>query len=159
MGFLKVDYSNTGDFAPLPIGEYECMISKAEVKPTQAGEPMIKMELTIREDVDQKGKKRKIFDNLLIRDTMMWKLNQVAKAAGLSEEEAAGFDTPEEFATGILYRMVRIANKHEVYEGHTNDKVKFYKVSEHGGGDGGRVDGDPFSGGGSIDISDEDLPF
>jgi hypothetical protein len=30
MGFLRTDYSNTGDFAPLPIGEYECFVSKVE---------------------------------------------------------------------------------------------------------------------------------
>jgi hypothetical protein len=34
MGFLRTDYSNTGDFAPLPIGEYECFVSKVEITTT-----------------------------------------------------------------------------------------------------------------------------
>jgi hypothetical protein len=151
MGFLKTDYSNTGDFSALPIGEYECIVSKTEMKTSQAGNPMIKVELTIREDVDQQGKKRKFFDNLVVQDNMMWKFNQVAKAVQLPEGEE--LETPEDFAAAIIYKPVRIKNKHEVYNGENQDRVARWMESKAGGGD------DLFTGNGSIEISDEDLPF
>lgn len=154
MGFLKVDYSNTGDFAPLPIGSYECIVSGAEVKQSKAGNPMINVKLTVREDIDQQGKKRNFFDNVVIQDNMMWKVAQVTKAAGISEEEVNNFDTLEELAAAILYKPVVIKNKHEQYNGDTQDRVKSWHSTEQDG-EGGHA----FDGGGSIEISDDDLPF
>jgi hypothetical protein len=80
MGFLRTDYSNTGDFAPLPIGEYECFVSKVETTTTSTNKPMLKVTLTVRDDIEQPGQKRKFFDNMVEQENMMWKFNQVAKA-------------------------------------------------------------------------------
>lgn len=152
MGFLKTDYSNTGDFAPLPVGDYECIVSATEMKVASSGNTMIKVTLTVREDVEQKGQKRNFFDNLVVQDNMMWKFNQVAKAAQLAEGEDV--DTPEEFAAAILYKPVIIRNKHEQYNGENQDRVASWKVSnlEGSGSVMAGVDG-------SIEISDDDLPF
>jgi len=65
MGFLRTDYSNTGDFAPLPIGEYECFVSEAKIAESSNGNPMVKVTLTVRDDVEQAGGKRKLFDNIV----------------------------------------------------------------------------------------------
>jgi hypothetical protein len=154
MGFLRTDYSNTGDFAPLPIGEYECFVSKVETAMTSTNKPMLKVTLTVRDDVEQKGQKRKFFDNMVEQENMMWKFNQVAKAAQL--EEGVELETLEDFAAAIQYKPVRIKNKHEVYNGETNDRIAIWKESQYGGDFGS---GDPFSGGGSIEIGDDDLPF
>lgn len=151
MGFLKTDYSNTGDFTALPIGDYECIVSSTEMKVSSNGNQMIKVKLTIREDVEQKGKKRNFFDNLVVMDSMMWKFNQVAKAVQLAEGEDV--DTPEEFAAAILYKPVVIRNKHELYNGENTDKVASWKPSKLEGN--GAVPQD----GGSIEIGDDDLPF
>ena len=156
-GFLKVDYSNTGDFAPLPIGDYECIVASAEVTTASTGSTMIKAKLTIREDVDQQGKKRNFFDNLVIADNMMWKFAQVLKACGLSQDEANALATPEDMAAAIQYKPVVIRNKHRVYQGETQDSVGSWKPSTLE--DGSVPEGDPFAGGGQIDISDDDLPF
>lgn len=151
MGFLKTDYSNTGDFAPLPVGDYECIVSAATVKPTSTGKQMVSVKLTIREDVEQQGQKRNFFDNLVVQDNMMWKFNQVSKAAQLPEGEEIA--SVEDFAQAILYKPVVIRNKHEVYNGETQDRVASWKVSETEGGEFAGADG------GSLDISDDDLPF
>jgi hypothetical protein len=70
---------------------------------------------------------------------MMWKFNQVAKAAQL--EEGVELETLEDFAAAIQYKPVRIKNKHEVYNGETNDRIAIWKESQYGGdfgsGDGG----------------------
>jgi predicted RNA-binding protein with PUA-like domain len=157
MGFLRTDYSNTGDFAPLPIGEYECFVSKVETTTTSTSKPMLKVTLTVRDDIEQPGQKRKFFDNMVEQENMMWKFNQVAKAAQL--EEGVELETLEDFAAAIQYKPVRIKNKHEVYNGETNDRIAIWKESQYGGDFGSGVDGDPFSGGSSIEIGDDDLPF
>jgi hypothetical protein len=156
MGFLRTDYSNTGDFAPLPIDEYECFVSKVEVTESSNKNAMLKVTLTVRDDVPQKGQKRKFFDNMVETEKMMWKFNQVAKAVQL--EEGVELETLEDFAAAIQYKPVRIKNKHEVYNGETNDRIAIWKESQYGG-DFGSGEGDPFSGGGSIDVNDDDLPF
>ena len=151
MGFLRTDYSNTGDFAPLPIGEYECFVSEAKIAESSNGNPMVKVTLTVRDDVEQAGGKRKLFDNIVEMESMMWKFNQVAKAAQLPEGE--DIETLADFAASILYKPVRIKNKHRVYNGETQDSVNAWKETQFGG-DFGSGDG-----GGSIDIGDDDLPF
>jgi hypothetical protein len=156
MGFLRTDYSNTGDFAPLPIDEYECFVSKVETATTSTNKPMLKVTLTVRDDIEQAGQKRKFFDNMVEQENMMWKFNQVAKAAQL--EEGVELETLADFAAAIQYKPVRIKNKHEVYNGETNDRIAIWKESQYGG-DFGSGEGDPFSGGGSIEIGDDDLPF
>ena len=153
MGFLRTDYSNTGDFAPLPIGEYECFVSKVETAMTSTNKPMLKVTLTVRDDVEQKGQKRKFFDNMVEQENMMWKFNQVAKAAQL--EEGVELETLADFAAAIQYKPVRIKNKHEVYNGETNDRIAIWKESQYGGdfGSGESLES------GSIVIGDDDLPF
>jgi hypothetical protein len=154
MGFLRTDYSNTGDFAPLPIGEYECIVSKVEVTETSTHKPMLKVTLTVREDVEQAGQKRKFFDNMVEQENMMWKFNQVAKAAQL--EEGLDLETLADFGNAILYKPVRIKNKHEVYNGETNDRIANWKESQYGGEFGSTESGIETGG---IDIGDDDLPF
>lgn len=160
MGFLRTDYSevNSG-FEPLPIGDYECIVSKVEVTTSQSsGAPMLKVTLTVRDDVEQEGGKRKFFDNLPQMDNMMWKFQQVSKAAQLPAGQ--DFETLEEFAAAIQYQPVIIRNKHEMYNGEKNDKVGFWKESKIGGGTEAGGAGDPFANNGQpIDISDDDLPF
>jgi hypothetical protein len=151
MGFLRTDYSevNTG-FAPLPVGEYECIVSDVKVATTSTNKPMLKVTLTVREDVEQEGQKRKFFDNIVEQENMMWKFQQVAKAAQLPQGE--DIDTLADFASAIQYKNVRIKNKHEVYNGETQDRIAYWMES-NGGAGGGAPEGQ------TIDISDEDLPF
>jgi Protein of unknown function (DUF669) len=153
MGFLKTDYSEVnGDFAPLPVGKYECIVSAVEVTKTkETQKPMLKVTLTVRDDIDQQGAKRKFFDNMVEQENMMWKFQQVAKAAQFPE--GTDVESLAHFAELLLYKTVVIKNKHRVYNGETQDSVGSWLESEAGGS------GDPFAGGGQLDISDDDLPF
>lgn len=159
MGFLKTNYDDVNDFAALPVGDYECIVSEVKMKQTSTGKQMVAVTLTVRDDIDQQGKKRKFFDNLVVQDNMMWKFQQVSKACDLPVGQ--DFATPEEFASAIQYKCVVIRNKHEDYNGEKQDRVANWKVSKYGAGEGGGFSGgtDPFVGGGSIDITDDDLPF
>lgn len=149
MGFLRTDYSdvNTG-FKPLPIGEYECIISEVKVSESSTGKPMLKVTLTVRDDVEQEGGKRKFFDNVVEQENMQWKFQQIAKACAL--EEGLDIETLADFAGAIQYRNVRIKNKHEVRDGEKQDKIAYWLESKEDG-----MGGD----GNTIEINDDDLPF
>lgn len=142
-----------GGFEALPEGEYEVLISKAEPTTSKtSGAPMIKVELTVRGDVEQEGAKRKVFDNVVFSEKAMFKVHQIAGIAGV--QAAANID---DFASQLYGKSVRIKTKNEEYQGKTNAKVHYYMESKvdpvpvvAGGGD------DPFAGG---SIGDDDLPF
>lgn len=149
MGFLRTDYSdvNTG-FEALPIGDYECIVSDVKVVETKTSKkPMLKVTLTVRDDVEQEGQKRKFFDQLVEQENMMWKFQQVAKAAQLPAGE--DLETLADFADAIQYKCVLIRNKHETYNDEKQDRVAYWKETATG----------ESAGGGSINITDEDLPF
>jgi len=164
MPFFTHDSSQAGGFEPLPIGEYECIISEVKIDVSKGektkGAPLLKLVLTVREDVEQEGAKRKIFDQLVAAENTMFKFHQLSEALGF--ENGQEFDTIEEYAEAIAYQPVRIKSKNEEYQGKTNTKVNFYKPSE------APVDGvaianavvgrtNPLDA--PTDISDEDLPF
>jgi len=167
MSFLTTDHSQVkegqGDFQPLPIGDYEVIVSKVEMKKTKAGDDMINLELTVRDDVAQEGKKRKFFDNLPIMEKLMWKIQTISKHAGFANGET--FDTPADFARALQYKCFSIRNKHEEYNGKTSDRVAYYNASKApltGGGSSSDpfANNDPFAKTGkAIHITDDDLPF
>lgn len=157
MGFLKTNYDDMGGFGVLPIGDYECYVTEAKVTETSTKKPMLKVTLTVREDVEQEGKKRKFFDNVVEQENMMWKFQQVSKAAGIP----AGTDIESlaHFAELIQFRPVCIRNQHREYNGEQQDSVKYWTESKVGGTGAGAGMNDPFAGGGTINIGDDDLPF
>jgi hypothetical protein len=169
MSFLTTDYTevkeggNGGDFQPLPIGDYEVLVSKVEMKKTQNKVDMISLELTVRDDVAQEGKKRKFFDNLPIMPQLMWKIQTISKHAGFPVGQE--FATPADFAKALQYKCFSIRNKHEEYNGKTSDRVAYYNASKHPLASGGSssdpfANNDPFAQTGkTIDIQESDLPF
>lgn len=157
MGFLRTDYSDVGGFGVLPNGEYECIVSEVKVTESKAKEPMLKVTLTIRDDIEQEGRKRKLFENTVERDTLAWKFNQMAKACQL--EEGLDLETLADFATAIQYKCVRVKLGQREYNGEMQNEVKGWMETKFEGGGSTRADGDPFAGSGQINISDDDLPF
>lgn len=165
MSFFKVNHEEAkgGEFATIAEGKYEVIISKAEATESQSGNPMVKIQMTIRDDVGQEFQKRILFDNLVFMDKTYWKVQQFTKALDLPN--GTSFADINEFVEMISYKAVKVKVKHEEYKGKTQERVDFYEVSDHGLGGSGAVtstqgQNDPFANnGGSIDISDDDLPF
>lgn len=153
-----------GVFEPIPVGEYEVFISDVEVKNSTAGNQMIKATLTVRDDVEQDGRKRKVWDNLVATPAAMWKFQQLFKALGF--EDGKKFDGGiVEVAKTIKSRPVRVKIKHETYikdgESKISEKVDYYSVTNIGGRMVSADPSDPFitGGEGTPKINDEDLPF
>lgn len=151
MGFLKTNYDDLqGDFKPLPVGEYDCKISEAKVATAAtSGNQMLKLKLTVREDVEQEGQRRIFFHNCVVSEKTMFQFHQLTKAVGFPA--GTEFDSLEELARAVLYKNVTVKNKHELYNGQMQDKVASLKESK---------DANPFEEtAGKIDITEDDLPF
>lgn len=163
MSFFQFDPSKAGNvgFDPVPAGEYEVIISEAKVDIFKSGNRGIKVTLTIRDDVDQQGGKRKVFDNFVEVPDAAFKFQNLAK--GLEWAEGETVDTLEDYAAKIQFATVRAKFKVTAATAQyaaKNEVVTYLPTqaaSHSGGGFGGQ---DPFVNDGKpIDISDDDLPF
>lgn len=133
MSFLKVNHeqAGSGEYELIAEGEYETVISDVEVTESKSGNPMLKLTITLRNDVKQPHRKQKLWDYLVATEKAMFKFHQVAKAVGLPNGK--DFKSIEEFRNAILYKAVRIVVKHEEneYNGEkrTQARIKSYALA------------------------------
>lgn len=99
MSFFKVNHNEATSFGPIPEGNYECFISEVEVKTFGSGNQGLSLTYTIRNDVDQEGKKRKVFENAPVLEATMFKFQNLAKATSLPD--GASFNSAEEMLHGF----------------------------------------------------------
>lgn len=153
-GFFTFDPNQAGGgFQTPPEGEYECLISKAEPTVSKtSGAPMVKVELTIRKDVEQEAGGRKVFDNIVFSEKAMFKVHQIAGVAGVQNA-----NNIEDFASQLYGKAVKIKTKNEEYQGKENAKVNYYMNSDLEGVSDPESSDDPFAGG--ADFDDNDMPF
>jgi hypothetical protein len=130
MGFLTVNHNEVAEkkYEVLPEGDYEIVISAVEKRQSTSGNDMLKLTLTVRNDIQQEGQKRKVWDYLVDTEKAKFKFQQVAKSLGIAN--AKTFNTIDEFANEILYKSARIRIKHERSEYnnkvYTNERVASY---------------------------------
>lgn len=133
MSFLKVNHeqAGSGEYELIAEGEYETVISDVEVTESKSGNPMLKLTITLRNDVKQPHRKQKLWDYLVATEKAMFKFHQVAKAVGLPNGK--DFKSIEEFRNAILFKAVRISVKHEEneYNGEkrTQARIKSYALA------------------------------
>ena len=133
MSFLKINHeeAGTGEYEIIAEGEYECVIAEVELAQSKSGNDMLKLTLTIRNDVKQPHRKQKLWDYLVATEKAMFKFQQVAKALALPNGK--DFKTIEEFKNAILYKAVRIKVVHEdnTYNGETKKqaRIKAYNLA------------------------------
>lgn len=133
MSFLKINHEEAGsnEFEMVAEGEYECIVADAEITESKSGYPMLKLTITIRNDVKQPHRKQKLWDYLVASEKAMFKFQQVAKAIGLPNGK--DFGTMEDYRLAILYKPVKIKVIHEdnTYNGETKKqaRIKNYSVA------------------------------
>lgn len=133
MSFLKINHEEAGsnEYEIIAEGEYETIISDVEVTESKSGNPMLKLTITVRNDVKQPHRKQKLWDYLVATEKAMFKFHQVAKAVALPNGK--DFKTIEEYRNAILYKPVRIKVVHEenTYNGETKTqaRIKTYNLA------------------------------
>lgn len=164
MAFVK-DRSKAGsNFDVLPTGAYEVFITGAELKDSSSSEyQYYNVVYTIRDDIEQPGKGRKVWDIYSLSPKAEFKFHAILDA--LEVEDGVEFESEEEiirFMNGKAIIAVLGAEKRKDRDGNMTERnnVKATKPSALGGEYTAPTDSnDSFSGGGTINISDDDLPF
>jgi hypothetical protein len=168
MSFLKVNHNEAQSFEPLPEGEYEVVVSETKVdKSTQKQTPYVGMTMTVRDeaDINPVGRKRKIFHNLYYTDKTVGQFQSLFKA--LLFDQGREFNELADVAKAIKGCTVRVKLRHEQYQdaqgnNKVAERVHYFMESQKplirptGASSFGD---DPFATSGSVDISDDNLPF
>jgi len=146
------DFTNVNDdFEILPKGEYVVNLFDVDLKKTQKKDDMFVLILKVAEG-EHKG--RQLFFNLPVMTQTMWKIKETLEAFGMEVPKGA-FNV--DFDELLGKKAVAIVD-HREYQGKEREDVQGL-VPNEGGADGGN-DEDPFaSGGDSIDVTEDDLPF
>ena len=160
--------ASNNDFAPIPEGNYECIIEAGEVKTFSTGTKGINFKLKVRSDVDgQQYGGRVLFGTLFFTESTEGVVHGFLDAIGTPE----GYDFGEDYITAIkdyaIGRAISAKVAVETYQGKERNAVKYMNKSKVGGG---KVDdpfapqsaasnNDPFASSGAIEVSDDDLPF
>ena len=135
MSFLKINHEEAGtgkgEFELVAEGDYECIIADAEITESKSGYPMIKLTVTIRNDVKQPHRKQKLWDYLVASEKAMFKFQQVAKAVALPNGK--DFQSMEDDRNAILYKpvKVKVIQEDNTYNGETKKqaRIKTYSLA------------------------------
>jgi len=131
MSFLKINHEEAGsnEFEIIAEGDYECIIADAEITESKSGYPMLKLTVTVRNDVKQPHRKQKLWDYLVASEKAMFKFQQVAKAIGLPNGK--DFGTMEDYRNAILYKpvKVKVIQEDNTYNGETKKQARIKSYS------------------------------
>ena len=135
MSFFKVNHSEASDFSPIPEGSYEAFISDIEIVSFKSsGNRGLKATYTIRNDVNQAGQKRKVWDNAPVMESTMFKYQNWAKATALPD--GASFNNAEEMLIGFVKHLkgkpIRITIKHDKTKTEFIEQVSGVEASKLG---------------------------
>lgn len=165
---IKEAEGKSGDFGPLEKGWYECFITgvDADVVSSVKGTPGLEIVLTVRDDVEQPGKRKKVWETLWISEKAMIRVQKLLKAVG----RGSGAASQGEMVRLLTGKPISVEVDQQSYTSNTGEaKVKNtvtflgFNESKVGGSwvaPEGSESNDPFANDGKpINISDDDLPF
>lgn len=165
MSLFVVDHEQASTFEALPEGEYEVVITETKLgESKEKHTPFVGMTMTIRDEAELNpvGRKRKIFHNMYYTPKTAGMFQGLFKC--LMFEQGRTLDTLEDVAREIKGSTVRVKLRHEQYQdaqgnNKTAERVHYFMQSQAPLSR-ALLSEDPFANGsGSIDISDDDLPF
>lgn len=183
MTFLKQDnkraVENDNGFGIIPEGDYEVIVSGGEYRVKDQSWPNFNLELTIRSDVDQEFKGRKVFHTFWLsqkKETSLQICMNMIEAFGhkVGVPDGVEFETEQQWVNFIIGKPVKAHVAIEEYNNKEKNVVKYFNESEFmdvvaearatynsDTNNYARVDDDPFAKDNyrTVDISDDDLPF
>ena len=176
MAFLTTDYSNNKrmDFDPLPTGEYEIIITKAEERQTRSGAESLQLQLTIRNDLDQLNSLQKKFHNRIVfmdnwkrRATNEYDMNgfqYIVEAVNIPE--GTQLESVNDFCKALTGRPAKVYVKKTTdrYNGEVRDVNRVapwnFDKTEYPDVQHKFKDDDPYADSTEpVDINNDDLPF
>lgn len=144
-------YENTGaDSNTMLEGDYEVqLVNAGETLTRSSGIPCIAFDFVVREDVDQRYKRKHIFKNFFKDDNGVWPYEKIGKIAN-----ALGIPQGQEFDLGDLIGLCCILHikPYKKQDGTMIDTIYYAKSTE--AGQLIQTASNDF-----VEVDDEDLPF
>ena len=112
---LNLDFSNVPSREPLEEGVYSLRIAKAEETESSTGNPMLKVEF----DVMGVEGNRKLWDNFVLIDKCLWKVQELFKALGIDTEQVVTMDPQELIGQEVQAKVIQ-----EDFNGDTVNRIK-----------------------------------
>ena len=112
---LNLDFSNVPSREPLEEGIYTLRIAKAEETLSSTGNPMLKIEYDV---VGVEGN-RKVWDNYVLIDKCLFKLQELFKALGIPTDSIVEMDVAELVGSEVQAKIIQ-----EEYNGDVMNRVK-----------------------------------
>lgn len=126
------NYSAAADYGIIPQGEYECIITNAEVRQTPSQKWKVSLTLTIRNDVQQGCQNRVLFmdiwrkkepnaNDAQVEGFNFAQLMNIAKAAAIPD--GTNFESLADFLRTLVGRLLRVTVTHRAYGGRTYEEI------------------------------------
>lgn len=145
-------YENTGSDGVMLEGDYEVqLVSCGETTTRMSGIPCIAFEFVVREDVEQRYKRKHIFKNFFKSDDGMWPYEKIGKIAN-----ALGVPKGQEFELHDLVGMCCILHikPYKKQDGTMIDTIYYAKETEAG-----QLIQPASNSNNFVEVDDEELPF
>lgn len=118
---LNLDFSSVPSREPLEEGVYTLTIAKVEETTSSTGNPMLKVEY----DVNGVDGNRKLWDNYVLIDKCLWKIQELFKALGIDTSAVVEMDVSELVGMQVNAKVIK-----ETYNGNIVNRVnKIYPAA------------------------------
>lgn len=138
----KLDFSNVESFAKAAEGRHRVKIVEINEQTSQGGDDML---VFVFEVIKGDSKGARVYENCVLTDKALWKLQQILQAIGIKCDGKVALDLDK-----LIGKVCEIDVFHEEYEGRTRARIgEFFKVTSAKSSDDEDVDDED-------DIDDED---
>lgn len=138
----KLDFTNVESFAKAAEGRHRVKIVEINEQTSQGGDDML---VFVFEVIKGKSKGARVYENCVLTDKALWKLQQILQAIGIKCDGKVALDLDK-----LIGKICEVDVFHEEYEGRTRARIgEFFKVTSAKSNDDEDVDDED-------DIDDED---
>ena len=129
----KEEDTNNNEYEAIPEGEYECLIEKIVKGENASGNKYLRVQLRIRDDVEQKCKNRVISDFIRFDEATQQyngkKINRLLYSQKTAENTR--FETIDDIIDTLTGGYLIASIKTSEWQGKMTNNVYFYKPTEH----------------------------
>ena len=138
----KLDFSNVESFAKAAEGRHRVKIVEIDEQTSQGGDDML---VFVFEVIKGDSKGARVYENCVLTDKALWKLQQILQAIGIKCDGKVALDLDK-----LIGKICEIDVFHEEYEGRTRARIgEFFKATSAKSNDDEDVDDED-------DIDDDD---
>lgn len=119
---ISLDFSSVQGYDPLPKGGYIVRIEKVEETTSQSGNAMLNMAFEVLEG---EYASRKIFENYVLKENCLWKLQSLLAAVGVSTDGVVDLDPQNELLGKVFIASVEVTQ----YNGQDRNNVSKHEAA------------------------------